>query len=86
MNRQESIRNDILSSIETKQKLIDKQLTNIEKSAEIMITAIQKGGKLLFCGNGGSAADAQHIATEYMVRLRSSFERPGIPAIALTTA
>jgi phosphoheptose isomerase/rubrerythrin len=45
--------------------------------------AIERGGKLLFCGNGGSAADAQHLATEYVVRFRR--QRRALPAIALTT-
>lgn len=46
--------------------------------------ALRRGGKLFFCGNGGSAADAQHLATELLVRLRSRVERPSLPAIALT--
>ena len=46
--------------------------------------ALRGGGKLFFCGNGGSAADAQHLATELLVRLRSRVERPSWPAIALT--
>ena len=46
--------------------------------------ALRRGGKLFFCGNGGSAADAQHLATELLVRLRSRVERPSWPAIALT--
>ncbi|MBR0682852.1 SIS domain-containing protein [Roseomonas eburnea] len=45
---------------------------------------IRGGGRLFFCGNGGSAADAQHLATELLVRLRSHVERPSWPAIALT--
>jgi D-sedoheptulose 7-phosphate isomerase len=44
---------------------------------------LRAGGKLMFCGNGGSAADAQHLATEYVVRFRS--HRPPLAAIALTT-
>lgn len=47
-------------------------------------TAIRAGGRLFFCGNGGSAADAQHLATELLIRLRSSVERPSWPAVALT--
>lgn len=47
-------------------------------------SAIRRGGRLFFCGNGGSAADAQHLATELLVRLRSSVERPSWPALALT--
>lgn len=46
--------------------------------------AIRGDGRLFFCGNGGSAADAQHLATELLVRLRSRVERPSWPAIALT--
>ena len=46
--------------------------------------SLRAGGKLLFCGNGGSAADAQHLATEFLIRLRSDCERPSYPALALT--
>jgi D-sedoheptulose 7-phosphate isomerase len=45
---------------------------------------LRGGGKLLFCGNGGSAADAQHLATEMLIRLRPNSERPSIAALALT--
>jgi D-sedoheptulose 7-phosphate isomerase len=45
---------------------------------------LRGGGKLFFCGNGGSAADSQHLATELLIRLRGSCERPSLPAIALT--
>ncbi|MXW17872.1 MAG: SIS domain-containing protein [Gemmatimonadetes bacterium] len=51
--------------------------------AELALGTIQAGGKLLFCGNGGSAADAQHLAAEYVVRLIR--DRRALPAIALTT-
>jgi D-sedoheptulose 7-phosphate isomerase len=51
---------------------------------DVCETAIRSGGRLFFCGNGGSAADAQHLATELLVRLRSGVERPSWPAIALT--
>jgi D-sedoheptulose 7-phosphate isomerase len=47
-------------------------------------TSLRNGGKLLFCGNGGSAADSQHLATEMLIRLRGSVERPSITALALT--
>jgi len=46
--------------------------------------SLRAGGKLLFCGNGGSAADSQHLATEMLIRLRGSVERESIAAIALT--
>jgi len=46
--------------------------------------SLRGGGKLLFCGNGGSAADAQHLATEFLIRLRSQHERPSYAALSLT--
>ena len=51
--------------------------------AQLAVAALGSGGKLMFCGNGGSAADAQHLATEYVVRFRT--DRAALPAIALTT-
>jgi len=47
-------------------------------------TSLRGGGKLMFCGNGGSAADSQHLATEMLIRLRPKTERASIPALALT--
>lgn len=55
----------------------------IAKAADTCLKALQAGGKLLLAGNGGSAADAQHVAGEYVSRF--AFDRPGLPAIALTT-
>ncbi len=55
----------------------------IEAAAQAMIKALQSGGKIVLCGNGGSAADAQHLAAELVGRL--SYDRPGMAAIALTT-
>ncbi len=55
----------------------------LQAMVECMWESLQQGGKLLWCGNGGSAADAQHLATECMVRLEA--EREPLPAIALTT-
>jgi len=52
-------------------------------AAETCIACMKNGGKLLLAGNGGSAADAQHIAGEFVSRF--AFDRPGLPAIALTT-
>ena len=57
----------------------------INKTVEILTTAFNKGNKLLLCGNGGSAAEAQHIAAEYMSSLKHEFKRKSLPAIALTT-
>ena len=57
--------------------------SNIQKAAEACLTALQEGKKILFCGNGGSAADSQHLAAEFVGRFQ--VERGGLPAIALTT-
>ena len=57
----------------------------LEEIATKMSEVITSGNKIMLCGNGGSAADAQHIATEFVVRLRGDFNRRSLPAIALTT-
>ncbi len=73
-----------IESIKTKNKIIaDNQLLILIKMAEIITKSIKNGGKLLLCGNGGSAADAQHLATELLVRLRPQVNRQPIPAISL---
>ena len=61
----------------------DALLETIEAASLACIASLQSGGKLLLAGNGGSAADAQHIAGEFVSRF--AFDRPGLPAIALTT-
>src|SRR3982750_4545866 len=58
-------------------------LFSAEAIAQAWVQALQQGGKILFIGNGGSAADAQHLAAELVVRL--SYNRPGIASLALTT-
>lgn len=58
-------------------------LAKIESVAQLFITTIKNGGKILFAGNGGSAADAQHLAAELVCRY--TYDRPGLPGIALTT-
>jgi phosphoheptose isomerase len=55
------------------------------RAAELIAAAFRAGNKLLLCGNGGSAADCQHMAAEFMSRLRRDFDRPALPAVALTT-
>ena len=72
----------IRSSIEVQAGLIA-LLPDIVRAADLMVAAYRGGAKLLFFGNGGSAADAQHIAGEFVSRF--AFDRPGLPAIALTT-
>lgn len=58
-------------------------LATVEAAAGACIDCLQHGGKILLAGNGGSAADAQHIAGEFVSRF--AFDRPGLPAVALTT-
>jgi D-sedoheptulose 7-phosphate isomerase len=80
-----NIENAIKSSIEVKANVINDKvlLENIVGAVEIITKAIQNGGKVLFCGNGGSAADAQHLAAELVSKFY--FDRPAFAAIALTT-
>ena len=60
-------------------------LDDIVSAAAILVSSLRAGGKILICGNGGSAADAQHLATEFVSTLTTDNVRPSIPAIALTT-
>ena len=80
----ESIKSDILESIKVKNDLLEKSIDDIEKAAKLIIRCVLKGGKVLWCGNGGSAADAQHLSTEFMGGMTDHNRRP-IPSIALTT-
>ena len=72
-------------SIKLKQKVLtdNNSVEKIIQMAGLISTAIQNGNKLLLCGNGGSAADAQHLAAELVVRLRSNINRRALPAISL---
>jgi len=72
-----------LESIAVKQGTLKKNLAAIAAAAQAVIDAFKSGHKLFFCGNGGSAADSQHIAAEFIGRFQK--ERAAWPAIALTT-
>ena len=76
--------NQIRESADVKNTMIVASVEDIEKAAEMMVAAVQNGNKILWCGNGGSAADAQHMAAELIGGLRSH-DRPAIQSIALTT-
>ena len=80
----DSIKSDIQESIKVKNDLIEKSIDDIEKAAKLIIRCVLNGGKVLWCGNGGSAADAQHLSTEFMGGMTDQNRRP-IPSIALTT-
>lgn len=81
-DRESRVRALIERSIEVKRAVL-KDVPAIIAVADLCVRSIKGGGKLLFCGNGGSAADAQHLAAELLVRLRSSVERGPLPALAL---
>ncbi len=85
MNSKKFIIESLSESAEIKRKTIEFCKADIEKSAELLVETFASGKKLMLCGNGGSAADAQHIAAEFMIRLSHDLNRPAIPAIALTT-
>ncbi len=74
----------IEDSIALKEKVKSELSEKIVRYTGILTQCLKKGGKILLCGNGGSAADAQHIAGELVVRLKSSSKRKALPAIALT--
>jgi D-sedoheptulose 7-phosphate isomerase len=84
MKYQSSMERLFEESIQTKQQVIETNiLIDLEKMGDKTFNAIKLGNKIMFCGNGGSAADAQHLAAEMLVRLRPNNNRIGIPAIAL---
>ena len=60
-------------------------MDSILAADNILVQSFKNGKKLLLCGNGGSAADCQHIAAEFVIRLSHKIKRPAMPAIALTT-
>ena len=78
------ILSEIEENITVNQDLIHTSIDSIEKAAALMISVIKAGNKILWCGNGGSAADAQHLATELMGGM-GNYDRRPIPSIALTT-
>ena len=83
--KEEIILREINDSIRVKQKILEdaELLHSVEKVANECVEAYSRGNRVLLAGNGGSAADAQHIAAEFVSRY--AFDRPGLPAIAFTT-
>ena len=79
----EKIKNIIQASIEVKTKILndDKLLLTVNDCVNVMVSAFEKGKKVLFCGNGGSASDAQHLAAEFSGRFYT--DREALPAEAL---
>ncbi|MDZ7766350.1 MAG: D-sedoheptulose 7-phosphate isomerase [Melioribacteraceae bacterium] len=85
MDKLKFINESLKESSEVKLKIIVHCSNEIISAVNILVNSFKNGNKLLLCGNGGSAADSQHIAAEFMIRLAHDIERPAIPAIALTT-
>jgi len=81
----EKARAHLLESAEIKRQIAETCVDSILAAADLIAEAFRLGGKVLLCGNGGSAADCQHMAAEFVSRLTMEFDRPGLPAIALTT-
>lgn len=81
----DKIRKHLLESSDVKRKVIDECMESILEATELIIETFESGGKVLLCGNGGSAADCQHMATEFVNALDKNFFRPTLPAFALTT-
>ena len=71
-------------SAELKQQIAVELADAVIAVVDACEASLRRGGKIMFCGNGGSAADSQHLATEMLIRLRGSVERPSWPALALT--
>jgi phosphoheptose isomerase len=79
------IENHLLQSAEIKRQTAASCAGSIAKAADLIAKVYLSGRKLLLCGNGGSAADCQHMAAEFVSRLSKDLDRRALPAIALTT-
>ena len=83
--RYDLIRTRLSESNHVRTLVLEQCSDDIVRAAEAIAHTFAAGGKLLLCGNGGSAADCQHLAAEFVSRLRKDFERRALPALALTT-
>ena len=83
MSDHDAIRSQFVESIAVKQRALNELVPAIARAGAAMTGSLRRGGKILACGNGGSAGDAQHFAAELLNRFER--ERPGLPAVALTT-
>jgi D-sedoheptulose 7-phosphate isomerase len=85
MNKKQFIIDNFEESINVKSGSLAQCTHQLIEASTLVVGSFRNRGKLLICGNGGSAADAQHYAAELIVRLSHDIERPGLPAVALTT-
>ncbi len=83
--RQAYIQDELKASADIKRKIAEQCNDAIIRAVDTLIRTLNEGGKILLCGNGGSAADAQHLATELVIRMNPALKRPAIPAISLST-
>lgn len=84
LHRQKYIQDQLEESAAMKKKMFEACAGDILKAVDAIFNALNNKKKILLCGNGGSAADSQHIATELVIRMNKP-NRPAVPAIALTT-
>lgn len=85
MDKTKFIRESLNESANLKKLIFENCEQDILRAIDLIVNCYKNGKKLLLIGNGGSAADCQHIATELMIRLNHHIKRPALPAIALTT-
>ncbi len=85
IDKNKFITDSLSESSETKLRMQKECSADILSAIDLLVNAYKNDGKVLLCGNGGSAADCQHIATELMIRLNHQISRPALAAIALTT-
>ncbi len=83
--RRRSVARQLTESAALQERLAREAPERILQASEMLIAAFRAGNKVLLCGNGGSAADCQHMATEFTSRFRPDRQRPALPALALTT-
>jgi D-sedoheptulose 7-phosphate isomerase len=81
----DTVRAHLRASAAVKNETAEQCAPDISRAAAAIARSVAAGRKILLCGNGGSAADCQHMAAEFVSRLTTDFDRPGIAAIALTT-
>lgn len=85
IDKEKFIADSLKESAEVKLKIESACKPEILVAVQSLVDSFRNGKKLMLCGNGGSAADCQHIAAEFVIRLSHHIQRPSLPAIALTT-
>lgn len=81
----DKVKKHLVESANIKKRASEDCWETIIAASQMIVNTFESGGKVMICGNGGSAADSQHMAGEFVCILNKTFLRPGLPAIALTT-